>query len=628
MSLEDDGLLGDVINLSSSEDEAPQGQKRSRRASNGSHVAEGISHPHKRAKTRSSTRTGSSGSGASEEGEIDETRDQPDQPLALEVTMDNLQSNAKQKQSGAFIPPNGPVYNDKDATFALPVFSNKREGSWDVRFKDWVTVFCVQNATYGPLLTPTLVQSAYMHYLDMNSGLKTKKKRNAKQAAKQVEESGALESQVRSMNLPQQSRPPPKAGNSRNQQPPAAKETIDLVSESEEEYEPPVGTPLTAPSTLEPNGNPVASQQDLVGERTSDDTSHPVVAEEEMAMIRKYFPSASKSAIMCLRCGGAGHLSTNCSKAACKFCSSDAHWNFSCPTRARCGKCRQLGHGAADCQEKLALTKEEGLACSFCGADDHLEDECTEVWRSFSPDDSPIQVVQELQPSCGLCGDTLHYSSDCPDRRGSASNPTWSLKNRSRYVDSGCNSLTVEGEATRLANGPSVAQKSQVKIRGRAARGAAVHYSESDDSDVEFLGRRPPAKRGNVGAIRMASNIQMPRNAPAGASWQPPLPPGPPPSDPPPHLRSSYDARPPPGASSIDSLPARPPSSLPPRPPGRDYHRVPPPPPHQMPTSWNGDSGRPSNQSGSSRGGSRAGGRGSGGGRGRGRGRGGRGRNN
>ncbi|VUC22626.1 unnamed protein product [Clonostachys rosea] len=316
MSLEDNGLLGDVITLSSSEDEAPQGQKRSRRASNGSHVTEGISHAHKRAKTRSSTRTGSTGSGASEEGEIDETRDHSDQPPAPEEAMDNAQNAAKSKQAGAFIPPNGPVYNDKDATFVLPVFSSKREGSWDVRFKDWVTVFCVNNATHGPLLTPTLVQSAYMHYLDMNSGLKTKKKRNAKQAAKHVEESGALESQVKSMNLPQQSRPPPKVSNPRTQQAPAAKETIDLVSESEGEYEPPVGTPLTAPSTLEPNGNPVASQQDLGGERISDDTSHPVVAEEEMAMIRKYFPSASESAIMCLRCGGAGHLSTNCSKVA------------------------------------------------------------------------------------------------------------------------------------------------------------------------------------------------------------------------------------------------------------------------------------------------------------------------
>ncbi|CAH0053207.1 unnamed protein product [Clonostachys solani] len=317
MSLEDDGLLGDVITLSSSEDEAPQGQKRSRRASNGSHVVEGTFHPHKRAKTRSSTRTGSTGSGASEEGEIDETRDQLDQPSAPEEIMDSEQKSGKPKPSGAFIPPNGPVYNDKDATFVLPVFSSKREGSWDVRFKDWVTVFCVSNATHGPLLTPTLVQSAYMHYLDMNSGLKTKKKRNAKQAAKHVEESGTLESQVRSTNLSQQSRPPPKASHPRNQQPAAAKETIDLVSESEEEYEPPVGTPFTAPSTLEPNGNPVASQQDFVGERISDDTSHPVVAEEEMAMIRKYFPSASESAIMCLRCGGAGHLSANCSKAAC-----------------------------------------------------------------------------------------------------------------------------------------------------------------------------------------------------------------------------------------------------------------------------------------------------------------------
>lgn len=589
------------------------------------------------------------------------TSQQPELTRNVNEVMEHAETTANVEPSGdslsqASMPPTPVLFNHENLSLKLPILSQKREGSWPSRFKDWAHLFCTSNADHVHLITPVTVRAAFTYFIDQVSGLKRPKKKSARLAASQIEKSGVLMNIVRSAQTSVATGLPP-AGLANGTAPgPNANSTAPKGNAHEvgnqNQAQGADSTPTQNPETKEviqqntssssvSNGadmdaNPSGTHPAVRGQPSDE----PIVIRREnlplgtdaLEQQRRYFPSASDPSDMCLLCGRQGHAATNCTDAACKFCGSLEHWHFSCPTRVRCGKCRQLGHGTSHCVEKLALTKDEGLACSFCSSPDHAEKDCTEVWRSFHPDASTVHPVVFIPPSCAMCGSGDHYSADCGQRSKYARNPTWSLRNRNLYIDPNCGSVTIE-DAGGARGSARVAREPEIKIRGHAARTNNVHYSESDDSEVEFLGRNAVKPRAPVGQIRMSSNIQMPQAHQAARPAQPPLP-----SEPPPPLPFTHP--PPPGVPSYGlqrsrppSGPPPPPSSLPAKPPApsRDYHQV-PPPPHAQGMGGQGRQNGHGNPPQGPRNGRDGGGRGRGGrgggfrGRGRGRGGGGRGR--
>ena len=575
-----------------------------------------------------------------------------------------------------------PLFHQDSLGFKLPSFAEKREGSWFDRFQNWVLAFQADNSAYIHAITPTLALNAYAYYIDTLSGLKPKKRKSAKQASREMESTGALTALLQSTkpsNTSQRTEklvaqsetkgpmnPSERSDEGTKMSKPGQKKEAEVTtqkqddaSDSEVEYEPwmaketqkteAVPTASEWASLLgesaEANGHPKAShtqEQPTIQQGTNLPLRDGVpTGDKALAQQRRYFPSAADPSKMCLLCGRETHTATSCPTLVCKLCGKNDHSEFYCPSHVRCDKCRQKGHRKAECPEKLALIKGEGLACAFCNSSDHLESNCTEPWRSFHPEDGVIRKVVSIPASCSLCGNNKHFFADCNRRRGNTPNPTWSTRNRDQYVDpdsgqASVEEVTVGSEKTKVTRGP------ELKIRGHASRTTNVHYSESDDSEVEFLGRRPLKQKAPLGQIRMASNIQMPRKATSrngepSRSYnlrsrsqtpvQPPLPPGPPPAGPP-SRQGSFGHPPPPGVSGHRSRgPGQPqglPHPLPAKPPSRDYRNVPPPPHLRGPDGLSrqqNDRGNAS-QGPRPRGGQRGGRGGRGGGRGKGRGRG------
>lgn len=628
MALQDEPL-GDVIDISSS-DEGTASQRRSLDTDSPQLPDDHVPAP-KRLKTASEASSGKQVSeemSTAEEGEIETDSGQADdQQSSYDASAMDVDRNeqAPTPSSCVFMPSQPPIFKTyiegRDLDLKLPVFSQKRQGTWDDRFLDWTRAFCTANIAQAARMTSATVLGGYNFYLDQSSGLKTKKKKLAKLAAKASTDHGQVDAVIKEISSEKNSAasagPDPSVGGPKGDNPDPSAPGNDQASESEEEYEPKIEDP--SQSDPEKAGTATGSANDQ--SRNGEASQRTEVSASEMAQLRKYFPSATDPSSMCLLCGRQGHTSASCSSASCKFCHAAGHWDFVCPARTRCSKCRQLGHSSEGCAEKLVLSKGEGLACCFCGSADHLEDECTEIWRSFVPEEATVKVVAFIAPSCSLCGSTQHYSSDCADsRRGSPRNPTWSLRNHDRYVQGGCESLSIEDAAAQSSS----ANKSRVpetKIRGHAARTGNVHYSESDESEVEFLGKKPP-KRPALGQIRMASNIQLPSNPSEGASrgrqppprvGQPPLPPGPPPSGPA-SRAESFGRRPPTSGRGRGSQGH--PSSLPSKPPPPSWgnRNVPPPPPGMQQSHGPPRGSHRGGRGGRDRGGGR-------GGRGRGRGR-------
>ncbi|KAF4438485.1 Protein AIR2 [Fusarium austroafricanum] len=542
-----------------------------------------------------------------------------------------------------------PDYKQGKTIFKVPNLADKKGGSWLKRFKDWAKAFHALNPGKGDAITSSLVYSAYGYYIDRHAGLKPKKRKNAKQVAKELESTGELEALLRSLQPPndrgpsqstldswvtRQTRSEPVRKGKRSRASSVSEGEIEegvgdgSGSESEAEYEPTLSkSERTREDGKEepPSGMHAHANDDSIPNPQSlppIDTHRNVPSgNDALKQQRRYFPSANDPAQMCLLCGLNTHLAHSCPTLICSLCGSLEHSNICCPGKERCSKCRQPGHQASRCNEKLALIKEEGLACVFCNSADHLEEQCTLVWRSFHPDTSTVKKVAFIPASCAVCGSDRHFCSDCNAHRNTQSNPTWSVKNRDQYIDPDCGLAAIE-EA--IGGPPNIrtARAPDLKIRGHAARTTNVHYSESDDSEVEFLGHKRVQKPA-IGQIRMASNIQLPstqngalrrNNRHNGAPVQPPLPPGPPPSGPPPMRGPFGNFPPPPG------VPPGPYSSLPRKPPAQDYRNVPPPPPHSS-QGQGRPHGSSAPQGSKPRGGGR-GGRAGRGGRGRGRGRG------
>ncbi|KAH6690535.1 hypothetical protein F5X68DRAFT_274451 [Plectosphaerella plurivora] len=259
-----------------------------------------------------------------------------------------------------------------------------------------------------------------------------------------------------------------------------------------------------------------------------------VMTEQESAEEKlRYFPGLADSDTFCVACAGTDHTALSCPQALCRHCRGE-HFAWACPTRRRCTKCKQLGHSAAVCKEKLAMTEDEGQECAFCGASGHLEHECDAMGRSWVSVPETRKKVRHIPAFCGACGIEGHYSSDCTLRGDWGYSPTWTLANRNQYVDPAS-----EREAISALSVPAEPARMGHKIKGAASRNTHIFFDDTDGSEEgEFIGKKV-APKVSTGPIRMSTNIQYaPLAGPSSQPFQgqPPLPPGPPPTGPAPKL--------------------------------------------------------------------------------------------
>ncbi|KAJ2904200.1 hypothetical protein MKZ38_008530 [Zalerion maritima] len=228
--------------------------------------------------------------------------------------------------------------------------------------------------------------------------------------------------------------------------------------------------------------------------------------EQELSQLRRYFPGFADSDL-CLSCKGAGHDRNSCPFRTCRWCGeTDSHRFLGCPRRTRCKKCRQLGHRADECNEKLKATAEHELQCRHCDGE-HRDAECDLLWRTSYPDPAKVNKVKYLPASCYACGKSGHYGAECPSRDirvpVSSANFSWTEKNRTIYLDPGC-----DKHAIAYGSGPEAPFTAPpalpMKIRGKARH---VEYTDDDDSDDEGLIRAPISKS-QPRSMTFATNIQ------------------------------------------------------------------------------------------------------------------------
>ncbi|KAI6781674.1 uncharacterized protein J7T54_003940 [Emericellopsis cladophorae] len=430
-----------------------------------------------------------------------------------------------------------PIYVIRGLAVELPAYRKFKGGNahtWEQKVPQWIDLCCRMNAAMLPGLTVEDLLSGHAEYINTvkdkgskgakrrlkqvitaskkNTAFKNKFTRSWPELGTDVDRTDKSPSRFYEYKSEAQDNNGASVANGQGPVPSSASAPIELEDDSEAEYEPTFHTEqpiqaLGSASVANPTSSPPNGHQEPNGDEnhTRDyDTS-------DLQQQQTYFPSASDPSNMCLSCGQEGHSRSRCPHSICRFCNGGGHWDFACPSRVRCGKCRQQGHTKAECQEKLALTKSEGLACGFCNSTDHLEENCTEIWRSFAPRQGKTNKVVFIAPSCSLCGSDKHYRMECASRKVTdKGNPTWSLANCNLYIEKDCGQRAIEHEAAQDAN-KGAARRQEVRIKGHAARsGNIVHYSDDEDSEVEFLGKKPAQRRAPLGNIRMASNIQMP----------------------------------------------------------------------------------------------------------------------
>ncbi|SPJ81706.1 uncharacterized protein FTOL_09111 [Fusarium torulosum] len=483
---------GDVIYLSSGDEREAARKKRPLEDASRSKTPDGHASSAPRPKR---LRTGAPSTYAQDS---EDSSDEEEKGTRKPSTRQSTSGNLAPKSSGDL-----PDFKHLDLTFKMPKLAENNGGSWLKRFKDWIKEFHAVNSEICQAITPVLAESAYNQYIDQHAGVKPKKRKNAKQVAKEFESTGELEALLRTLQSSYASgrnqstldtwvkrapekEPVHKGKRSRGSSVSEGEieETNENESDSEAEYEPTLNKgERTGKDTKEgpssatnaPANGDAASHQDL----PPIDTHRNVpTGNDALEQQRRYFPSANDPAQMCLLCGLNTHLAISCPTLICSSCGSLEHSDICCPEKERCNKCRQLGHQASQCTEKLALTKEEGLACVFCSSTDHLEEQCTQVWRSFRPDAFTVRKVAFIPASCSMCGSDRHFSSDCNSQRSTLSNPTWSVKNRDQYIDPDCGMAAIE-EATAGQQNAKAAKGPDLRIRGHAARTTNVHYSEN-----------------------------------------------------------------------------------------------------------------------------------------------------
>ncbi|KAG8168822.1 hypothetical protein KVR01_001571 [Diaporthe batatas] len=256
----------------------------------------------------------------------------------------------------------------------------------------------------------------------------------------------------------------------------------------------------------------------MFSDRTKAESKTVAPTEDELEQRHRYFPGVTDDAVFCLTCASYGHNTSGCPEATCKFCQQD-HFSYSCPSRQRCTKCKQLGHAKASCKEKLAVAAGEGfMECAFCQAQDHQEEQCPEIWETYRPNIGHIKQVRSVPIFCYCCGAEGHFGTDCglADRKLPPS-ATWSNAGASLYIDP----ASLE-EAIAFRNPlPGPQADSAPVIPGRSIKPQShIIFEDSGDEDASGQGflRAPASGPRRQGQIQITSNINF--GAPAGPSAQ------------------------------------------------------------------------------------------------------------
>ncbi|KAK1987162.1 zinc knuckle domain-containing protein [Colletotrichum cereale] len=518
---------------------------------------------------------------AQKEGKL--TRKEQQQQRAEAATLEKQKAREQQKNPFVYAPGLTFLQPNKK-TILQPKGSNIGKAVWKSKFKSWCQSFVSRNTEQKSLLTADIAVAALQDYITTRAHW-SKKKYSTAATAEACKPETKSEMAVNLATILKNDSFLPGSEES----PMVIDDNDDEGDNSVQEISRPAGdTASAAPETQGEHDSaaqdPDQSYEDDTGalmKAEQTEPGPPVMTEEgDLAQQHKYFPGLPESAEICVYCASVGHNSTACPKTACKFCQQPNHFSWNCPTRERCTKCRQLGHGKAQCTEKLVHLDEEGMECAMCGAQNHLEDDCETLWRSYKPQDGLIKKVKVFPAFCASCGTEGHYSSDCALRGDRPRNHTWSLKNRSLYVDKNATDGPISDFASQPQN-----PKFPLQIKGSAAKRNHIFYPDSDGSEEgEFIGQKvkPRAPMGN---IQLSTNLQintggfgappqMQQNGRGqqrgGWSAQPPLPPGPPPPGPPPgsysRMSRSFNnqSRPPPpnsGGGRGGGLPPKPPAS-------------------------------------------------------------------
>lgn len=563
-------IPGDVILIESSDDEEfVKGRKRSRRSvarspASSSGSSQSSAPSAKRMRRSSSTGPASNDATGSEEGEIGESRSShtqeqtqqlgshggeqqaPDrregalplaegQPAHAEKAQEANQGpalggaggprGAQQGneasdaagglESGVFMAEHPPIWHHGPASFKLPSLPQTRAGTWSSRIEDWVQLLTEGNADHAASVTPSLAVTAWSFYLENFSGLKSGKKKNARQAAKDALKTGAL---VKQLGTAHQSGP-------EGLKVKGAAGAASSAKTSEAERSPSEADGMAGVTSAKGAADSMsakAAEATRVGSHSNGTASRGETKQvsppsaDDMDTMRKYFPSIDDVNNFCLSCACNGHTSANCPGLRCRFCH-EGHRDIHCPTRQRCKKCRQLGHASSACTWKpgMALGGDE-LICAFCAATDHFEKECRVAWRGYRIEDVVVvNKVASIPVSCAICGKGDHYFSDCSKRRYPA-NPIFSLAYHARCTDPNSKLLSIvaasEAAAKERASGAATSALS-ASTRGHDGPNTIIHYSESDDTtDSELLGAetRPRKSATVTSRMRLSSNIQMP----------------------------------------------------------------------------------------------------------------------
>lgn len=272
----------------------------------------------------------------------------------------------------------------------------------------------------------------------------------------------------------------------------------------------------------------------------------PAVSENSAAYRERYFPGIDPDEIFCVMCASRDHDSAGCPDMICRFCHDAGHPSFSCPTRMRCTKCRQLGHSKQDCSEKLALAPEE-MDCAFCQSREHLDVSCPVLWRSFSINPDTARKVRALPIYCYCCGYHGHNGPDCGLN---THNPkgglweTWSRSNCDRYLDPSSSEVAI---AFAASSGSAPDGYGRPDLGKSIVPRRHIVFEEADDDEETENFIRPPVQKNtrpgqikfagdnggtNRGGRRPGKQFSAGNVGPPGYA-QPPLPPGPPPPLPP-----------------------------------------------------------------------------------------------
>ncbi|KAK1589687.1 uncharacterized protein LY79DRAFT_517266 [Colletotrichum navitas] len=535
---------------------------------------------------------------AKKEGKLTRKEQQQQQQQQRAEAAALKKQKAQEQQKNTFVYAPGLTFlQPNKKTILQPKGNNLGKTVWKSKFKSWCQSFVSRNTEQSSLITADIVVAALQDYIATRAHWSKRKHTTAATAEARTPEMKNEIAVYLATILKDDSLLP-----GSEESPMVIDDNDDEADNSVQEISRPAGDIASAApetqgeqdSTAE---DPDQSYKDDTGasmEVEQTEPGPPVMTEEEdLAQQRKYFPGLPESVEICVYCASVGHNSAACSKTACKFCQQPNHFSWNCPTRERCTKCRQLGHGKAQCTEKLVHLDEEGMECAMCSAQDHLEDECEALWRSYKPQNGVIKKVKVFPAFCASCGAEGHYSSDCALRGDRPRNHTWSLKNRSLYVDKNA----LEGPISNFASQPQN-PKFPLQIKGSAAKRNHIFYPDSDGSEEgEFIGQKVKP-RAPLGNIQLSTNLQINTGnfgAPpqtqqngrgqqrGGWSTQPPLPPGPPPPGPPPgsysRMSRSFNnqSRPPPpngGGVRGGGLPPKPPA---PQSQQHGYHNVGPP---------------------------------------------------